>query len=115
MAVDESNKVDLLVTDEKRTSVRLVIADHLDWEVDEGAHLLLLQDKIYAYLDIVESGELVEKRPDLKGVPVIIRVDSKYPLSMEARKFYGTVAPVVAEAGVGLELEVIGTNQVMRY
>ena len=86
---DDLDKIDLLVTDKEKSSVHLIIADHLPREeFDEGDHLEFLQDKINVYLHFVEDGQLIRTRPDLKGLPVVIRVDAKYPPSEEAAKFY---------------------------
>jgi hypothetical protein len=116
MSVDETDKIDILVTDKEKTYVLLVIADHLDWdEFDEGHHLELLQDKINAYLHFVESGELVQRRPDLKGLPVTIQVDAKYPPSKKAVEFYRIAGPIVAEAGVSLQLHVPSTGTTTRF
>ena len=116
MAIDDLDKIDLLVTDKEKSFVRLIIADHLDWEeFDEGHHLELLQDKINAYLHFVEGGQLVQTRPDLKGVPVVIRVDAKYPPSKEASKFYRLAGPIVAEAGASLELHVPSSKTTLRF
>src|SRR5690349_2361660 len=116
MAIDDLDKIDLLVTDEEKTFVRLVITDHLDWEeLDQGHHLELLQDKINAYLHFVEDGQLAATRPDLKGVPVVIRVDAKYPPSEEATKFYRLAGPVAAEAGVSLELRAPPSGRTTRF
>jgi hypothetical protein len=116
MSVDEPDKIDLLVTDKEKNHVLLVIADHLDWEeFDEGHHLELLQDKINAYLHFVEGGELVEMRPDLKGLPVIIQVDAKYPPSRKAVEFYRIAGPIVAEAGVSLQLHVPSSDTTTRF
>jgi hypothetical protein len=116
MSVDETDKIDLLVTDREKTHVLLVIADHLDWEeFDEGYHLELLQDKINAYLHFIESDQLEKARPDLAGLPVIIRVDAKYPPSEEAEKFYRSVGPIVAEAGSSLELHLPLSDTTTRF
>lgn len=116
MAIDDLDKIDLLVTDKEKNFVRLIIADHLDWEeFDEGDHLELLQDKINAYLHFVEDGQLIRTRPDLEGVPVVIRVDAKYPPSKEASKFYRLAGPLVAEAGVSLELHVPSAGPPLRF
>jgi hypothetical protein len=105
MSVDETDKIDLLVTDREKTHVLLVITDHLDWEeFDEEFHLELLEDKLNAYLHFIKDGELVKMRPDLEGLPITIRVDAKYPPSSEATKFYRQAGPMVAEAGASLEL-----------
>jgi len=116
MSVDETDKIDLLVTDKEKTHVLLVITDHLDWEeFDEEHHLELLEDKINAYLHFVESGQVAEARPDLIGLPVIVRVDAKYPPNEEAEKFYRSVGPVVAEAGVSLELHLPSSDTTTRF
>lgn len=116
MAVDDPDQIDLLVTDKEKTFVRLVIADHLDWEeLDEGHHLELLQNKLNRYLDFVESGELIQTRPDLQACPVIIQVAAKFPPNEEAAKFYRLAAPAVAEAGISLELEVGRSGIVTRF
>ena len=104
MSIVEGNKIDMVVTDKEKTRVALVIADHLDWEEDESEHLVLLQDKINAYLHFIESGQLKQNRPDLAGLPVSIEVSGKYPLSEEATKFYRLIGKIVAEVGSSLEL-----------
>jgi hypothetical protein len=116
MSVDEPDKIDFLVTDSEKTYVLLIIADHLDWkEFDEGDHLELLQDKINAYLHFVEDGELVKVRPDLKGLPVTIQVDAKYPPSNKAVQFYRAAGPMVAKAGVSLQLHVPSSDTTTRF
>jgi hypothetical protein len=111
MAIDDLDKIDLLVTDNEKTLVRLIITDHLDWEeFDEGPHLEVLQDKINAYLHFVEDGQLHRERPDLKGLPVIIEVAAKYAPSEEALKFYRLAGPLVAEGGASLQLKVGSGN-----
>ena len=116
MTIDQLNKIDILAVDQKKTEVTLIIADHLDWEeFDEGHHLELLQDKINAYLHFVEDGQLIQTRPDIKGVPVVIRVDAKYPPSKKGSKFYRIAGPIVAEAGVSLELHVPSSGTTQRF
>jgi hypothetical protein len=116
MAIDDLDKIDILVVDKNKTEVMLVITDHLDWEeFDEGHHLELLQDKLNAYLHFVEEGELVKMRSDVKGLPVTIRVDAKYPLSNEAAKFYRLAGPIVAEGGASLELHLPSSGMTTRF
>jgi hypothetical protein len=105
MSIDQPDKIDLLITDKDKTHVLLVITDHLDWEeFDVEFHLELLQDKLNAYLHFIEDGELIRMRPDLKGLPITIRVDAKYPPSGEATDFYRQAGPLVTQAGASLEL-----------
>ena len=89
--------------DRAKTKMILLIADHLDWKENEGEHLFLLQSKLNAYLDYIESGQLFATYLWAKGVPIIISVDGKYPLSAEAEKFYTTAKKIVADLGFSLE------------
>jgi len=114
MSIDELNKIDRIITYKEKSSVVLLLSDHLDWE-EEGEHLMLLQDKLNIYLDFIQNGELVRHRPDLKGLPVTIRVAGKYPLGPEADKFYRVVGPVAAEMGVALELRIGRSEEVIRF
>jgi hypothetical protein len=115
MSIDEADKIDLMFTDKEKTRVDLVISDHLDWEEDEGEHLLLLQDKINSYLHFIESGQLTQERPDLAGLPVLIRVSGKYLPSEEATKFYRLAGRIVAEAGSALELVLPTSGTKMQF
>src|SRR5258708_2698687 len=76
MAIDDTGKIDMVVTDKGKTCVRLMIADHLDWEeFDEGDHLMVLQhdqhlracDRKWAARG-KESGQLAENRPTWRAL-----------------------------------------------
>ena len=41
MSIAEGDKIDMVLTDKEKTHAILVIADHLDWQEDEGEHLVL--------------------------------------------------------------------------
>ena len=114
MAIDELNKIDSIMTDKEKTAVYLLLSDHLDWE-EEGEHLQLLQAKLNVYLDFIENGELVRRRPDLQGLPVTISVAAKYPPTDFAAKFYRAVGPIAAEAGVSLELRSGSPEEITYY
>ena len=74
MAVDEPNQIDFIAYDKNKTFVELFISDHLDWRENEGEHLLILQDKLSAYLEFKEGGQLVERFPWAAGLPVTIKI-----------------------------------------
>jgi len=109
MTVAEPKKIDFTAISKDRTHVALVIVDHLDWLTNEGEHLLMLQDKLNSYLEFIESGELVQNVPRAKGLPVIISIMGKYPLSTEAEKFFDLAKDAVTEAGFSLEFKVEGS------
>jgi hypothetical protein len=88
-----------------------VIADHLDWDVEEGEHLLLLQDKLNTYLDFIESGKLVETLPWASGLPVTIRIYGKFALSTEAARFLELVKQKLATMDVSIEFKLFNPAQ----
>ena len=106
MSIDEPNKVDFTAIDKAKTHVLLVVSDHLDWS-NEGEHLLMLQNKLNAYFALVESGELVQKLPAAKGLPVIIRIVGKYPLKEDAVRFFNSAKSEFAQDGITLEFELL--------
>ena len=107
MSIDQPTVVDFLWKDEKKDRVVLTISDHLDWE-EEGEHLLLLQDKLNHYLEFIEGGQLLEAKPEFKGLPVLIHVAAKHPLSDQAAKFYEMVNERVGELGFSLVFDLGG-------
>jgi len=115
MAIDDTNKIDILFKDREGHAV-LVIADHLDWEeFDEGEHLLLLQEKLNTYLAFVDGGQIVKVRPDLKGLPVVIQVDAMQAPSEKALQFYRVAGKAVADAGVSLVLHLPSLGTTTRF
>ena len=107
MSVDETNKIDFVSLAKDGSCVRLTIADHLDWEIEEGEHLLLLQEKLNTYLYFIESRKLVETYPQADGLPVVIRIAGKFPLSAEAMKFFGLAKGKLATLDVTLEFQLL--------
>ena len=105
MSVDETNKIDFVSLAKDKSCVRLTISDHLDWEVEEGEHLLLLQEKLNTYLYFIESGKLLDTFPQAEGLPVVIRIAGKFTLSAEAMKFFGLAKEKLATLDVSLEFQ----------
>ena len=105
MTIEQTGIVDILAIDKDTGNVRLVITDHRAWNVDAHEHLRLLQEKINTYLRFIESGEMLETRPDTRGRDVVIGIVGKHPLSQEAQEFLKTAQEVVEKAGFGLEFE----------
>ncbi len=105
MSIEETEVIDFISIDKSAGAVHLTISDHLEWEEKEGEHLLLLQDKINAYLRFIEGGELEETYPKAKGKKIVISIVGQYPLSQEAKKFYDMAAGITEEAGIQLEFK----------
>jgi hypothetical protein len=62
MSVNQTDTIDIIGTT-PGGKVALTISDHHFW--DEPLHLQLLQDKINAYLQFIESGQILDDYPDL--------------------------------------------------
>jgi hypothetical protein len=71
--------------------------------VDE--HELILERKLATYFHFIESGQLLEAKPECKGLPVIIHVRAKYPLSEDREEFYELAKENAAELGATLEFD----------
>jgi hypothetical protein len=85
MSVDNSKVIDSISLD-KEGNVVLTISDHLPWD-EKNEHLLILQDKINAYLEFIENGELIENYPDANGREILINIITKYLPNTTAELF----------------------------
>ena len=66
MGLGSLDTIDFIGFETATGVVVLTIADAWDW-VDEAAHLVALQSKVYRYLDYIESGQYLEIH--LEGPP----------------------------------------------
>jgi hypothetical protein len=105
MTVEEPNKIDFTAIEPQSGEMCLVISDHLDWDEQEGEHLLALQDKLNTYLAFIESGEIYTKLPKAIGRKIVIQVMGKFPLSAEASKFYRLAGKAIQDAGFSLRFK----------
>lgn len=108
MSVDQLQVIDIISTD-KDGDIVLTISDHLDWG-NTREHLLMLQEKINAYLRFLESGEVYEKYPDAKGRRLIIQVTFQYQPSPEAYLFLSRAKGIVEQAGFGFRHELFSAT-----
>ena len=63
MSVLDRESVDGLALAQEGQELRLLIADHLDWN-NEYDHLVALQEKINAYIDFCEDHQYRQVYPD---------------------------------------------------
>lgn len=105
MSVDNSKVIDSISID-KDGNVVLTISDHLPWD-EENEHLLILQDKINAYLTFIENGELIENYPDAKGCDILINIITKFLPNETAELFLKRTREVLEESGYKLKLMLI--------
>ncbi len=90
--------VTIPATASKNGEVLLSISDHLEWDC-ENEHLLILQDKINAYLRSIESGDLLNQYPNAKGRKIRIGILAKYKPNSEAYIFIESVKEILESAG----------------
>jgi hypothetical protein len=110
MSIEQTDTIDFLNID-KTGDVLLTISDHLDWEGDEESHLLLLQEKLNAYLRFIESGEMLRRYPEAKERSIVIQILSKFPMSKKAEIFFKKACNAIHEAGFQLRFEIFSQNQ----
>jgi hypothetical protein len=67
VTVEHVDKIDFVTGEQKTGDMILTISDHLDWDEDEGEHLLVLQNKLNTYLEFIESGQIYAKVPQAVG------------------------------------------------
>src|SRR5262245_14220116 len=106
MAVDEPGRIDVMGTGMADGTLKLTISDHLDW-ADSGTHQLVLQEKINRYLAFVESGEILEHRPDATERRIGIQVVLKYEPDLSGLAFLGRAADVLSAAGFDFSYRVL--------
>ncbi|MFY8162239.1 MAG: DUF6572 domain-containing protein [Candidatus Kapaibacteriota bacterium] len=46
--------------------VVLTISDHIKWD-ENNEHLIIIQEKTNAYLEVIESGEIFESYPEVQN------------------------------------------------
>lgn len=98
MSVSDLDKVDMMGKTENGKCLQMVISDHLNWE-DEEIHLLVLQEKINAYLALLQDKKWM--RENAKGVQYInIVVFFVYDITENCQKFLQVVQDQVGQYGV---------------
>lgn len=110
MPLEDTTVVDAISTDENAGKVFLTIFDAWDW-TEERAHLEALQDKINAYLDFIQSGQISEAYPASAGHKLGIRVITKYPLPIAGVEFLNRAAETAAEIDVAIHHQHLKTGE----
>jgi hypothetical protein len=110
MSVDQTDTIDLATIDEASGDLWLTISDHLSWEENEGNHLILLQNKLNAYLRFIESGEVFKKVPKAKGRNIVINLVGKFPLSQKANSFFEKARAAIEGSGFRLQFSLMRPN-----
>lgn len=107
MSILEADKIDIIATRPGTSIVRLIIADHLNWD-DLEEHARLLQDKVNGYLAFIESGQLQHvSTPVIPDSPELqIMLATQYPPTDAAKDFLVLVRAFLDSVGVKFDWEV---------
>jgi|SRR5690606_7921674 len=100
MSVENSQVIDA-VSINPQDVVVLTISDHLEWDA-QNEHLIVLQNKINAYLEVIESGEIYESYPDAQDKSFQIGIAFKFSPNEAAIDFLEKVKEVLLQSGYEL-------------
>ncbi len=111
MAIDNPNCVDGIGIDREQNDVlRLLITDHFAWQgedtLDEYDHLMMLQDKINAYISYLESGQYKQTYPDREFSMAILEIHFMYEISDNCTAFLNAVQSQIEELGILIEAHI---------
>lgn len=96
MPVDNIETIDFISVN-TNNKVVLTISDHLKWNDKE--HLNILQDKINAYLEVIENDEIYELYPDAIDKDFVIEVSMKYSPNKVSTAFLNDIKGFLADNG----------------
>jgi hypothetical protein len=105
MSIDQLDRIDLISTTDDE-QVRLTIADHLEWD-EEGEHHHLLEEKIIAYLEFIEGGQIYVEYPKAKTSEVIISVKLKFNPDKMGVEFLNRCKDALFKLEIGFDWEVL--------
>ena len=103
MSIEQTNVVDAIGL-EGKDMVVLTIIDAFEWDKTKK-HLLLLQDKINAYLRFIESGEILVSYPESRGKKVMISLMALHSHDKEAAIFLDRTRGTLENAGYGFRFQ----------
>ena len=110
MAVNNLKVIDGIGTNKEQDAIMLLLCDHLPWEGDTAPkvvdHLLLLQNKINAYVAFLESGQYKEKYPMLDVKMAVIDIRFQYDIPKTCEQFLQTVQERLGELGIKIEVHI---------
>ncbi len=110
MAIDNANVIDGMAIDKNRKALRLLLTDHFAWNgnntLSEYDHLILLQEKINAYIRYLETKQYEEQYPKEEIVMAIIEIHFKYDITENCEKFLNTVQNQIGQYGIKIEAHI---------
>ncbi len=109
MSIEDSSVVDGMGTEVATGTTVLTISDHLDW-TDEKRHLQAIQEKLNAYLDFVDSGQLFERRPEARETSIRIDIIAQHAAPETVGWFFERAEQAAASNNVGLVYKQLPTG-----
>lgn len=111
MSIDNVNVVDGLAADQRNGVLYLLLTDHLEWVQSENAlserdHLLLLQEKINAYISFIEEEQFKSKYPNLELQLAIIEIHFQYDITENCERFLQAVQSQVKKYRIKIETHI---------
>lgn len=106
MSLDNQQVVDAVGIEAENGVVVLSIIDGWDW-IDEERHLRALQDKLNAYFEFVESGQIYEAYPEASGVSLRIDIISKFVIPEVGLAFIKKASDVAAQLNIAVNYKVL--------
>lgn len=106
MGLENALVVDAAGIEKSSGYMVLSIIDSWAWEEEEDAHLLALQEKLNAYFEFVESGQIWESYPDARASRVVIELVSRFAPLTRAHELLEAAAKVSATLGIGIRSRV---------
>jgi hypothetical protein len=106
MSLDNIEMVDSVGTSIADGTVILSIIDGWDWN-DHEKHLNALQNKLNAYFNFIESGQIYESYPEAEGQALRIDIICKFPIPDEGIVFLEKATVVAKELNVDLSKTIL--------
>lgn len=105
--IKDTDKIDLVVEDDKKNEIDLVMIEEREWDVDNNMYYEL-EEKLSNYLHFIESGQIFEQYSDLnKEVSIGIRIYSMYELSTYAKKVIENIHNLLIKRGYRFKFKLL--------
>jgi hypothetical protein len=106
MGLDKTLVVDAAGIEKSSGYMVLSIVDSWAWDKDDEAHLLALEEKLNAYFEFVESGQVWESYPDARSSRIVIELISRFAPSKRAHKLLEHAAKISVNLGIAIRSRV---------
>ena len=84
--MQKHNVIDVVSLSPDGRDIALSLIETRPWD-ERGENLLDMQEKLKAYLDYVESGQLYQQYPEAKGRSVCFRLHAAYSPDAQTERF----------------------------